>query len=52
MRSAVENAGASYWNASTWIPDPDLFADNLHLAKEGAAEFSKLLARKLVEQQR
>ncbi len=49
-RIAVEDAGATYLNASGWLPDGALFPDHLHFSKEGAHEFSRLLARYLMEQ--
>lgn len=48
-RAAVQRAGASYLNASAWIPDSNLFQDHLHLSKEGARQFSRLLAEHLVQ---
>jgi hypothetical protein len=50
-RLALEGSGATYLNASAWIPDDALFADHLHLSDEGARQFSQLLARQLVHQQ-
>jgi hypothetical protein len=47
-RAAVERAGASYLNASQWVPDADDFQDHLHLAPSGAARFSRLLAEQLL----
>ena len=48
-RAAVESAGAAYLDASAWIPDGHLFADPLHLSKEGGIQFSRLLARRLID---
>jgi hypothetical protein len=47
-RAAVERAGATYLNASTWIPDDQLFDDHLHLSSAGANQFSQLLATHLI----
>ena len=47
-KRAVEQAGAIYLDASTWIPDAALFDDNLHLSKQGATQFSGALAQNLV----
>jgi hypothetical protein len=49
-KAAVESAGAVYINASTWIPGADLFEDPLHLSDEGARQFSRLLAERLLQQ--
>lgn len=49
-RAAVEDAGASYLDASTWIPDASLFEDALHLSKEGGRAFSRRLAQELLRQ--
>lgn len=49
-REAVETAGAGYLNASDWITDSHLFADPLHLSKEGGTLFSHRLAERLLEQ--
>ena len=49
-RLAVESTGATYMNASAWIPEEGLFADHLHLSGEGAKQFSQLLAKHLVQQ--
>lgn len=50
-RSAVEGMGASYLDASRWIPEETLFQDHLHLSKAGAATFSHFLAEYLLSQQ-
>jgi hypothetical protein len=47
-RTAVEEAGAIYVNASDWITDAHLFSDLLHLSKSGGTEFSFHLARHLL----
>lgn len=49
-RLAVEGEGAVYVNASGWVPDAGLFADHLHLSKEGAHRFSQELAQFLIQQ--
>jgi hypothetical protein len=49
-RAAVENAGGAYLNASTWVPDGDLFADSLHLSAQGGIQFSQLLAKHVIEE--
>jgi hypothetical protein len=48
-RRAVESTGASYLDASLWITDEHLFEDHLHLSKEGAKQFSEVLAERLIE---
>jgi len=47
-RLAVEGAGAIYIDASRWIPEEGDFQDHLHLARSGAARFSRLLAEELM----
>jgi len=47
-RLAVERAGATYLNASAWIPSAGLFSDRVHLSEEGATEFSRMLAAYLI----
>lgn len=47
-RLAVERSGATYLNASAWIPGEGLFADRLHLSEEGAGEFSRMAAAYLM----
>jgi hypothetical protein len=49
-RAAVEGAGATYINASNWVPKKELFADRLHLSTEGAKLFSQILATQLTRQ--
>ncbi len=41
----VRDCGADYIVASDWITDPSEFEDPLHLAKSGAIDFSRRLAR-------
>jgi hypothetical protein len=48
-RSAVERMGASYINASAWTLDPSLFVDRMHSSKDGAKQFSRLLARQILQ---
>jgi lysophospholipase L1-like esterase len=50
LRAAVQTEGATYLDASGWIPDADLFADHLHLSKEGAKQFSRHMAEYLLAQ--
>lgn len=47
-RRAVERAGASYLDASHWIPADADFQDHVHLSRSGAAKFSRLLAEQLL----
>jgi len=47
-RLAVERAGAVYIDGSGWVPDEGDFQDHLHLARSGAARFSRLLAEELL----
>jgi hypothetical protein len=44
IREAGQNRGATYLDASQWMPRPDQFADHLHLSDAGATEFSAKLA--------
>jgi hypothetical protein len=48
-RLAVGENGATYLNASAWIPDAGLFSDNLHLSQEGAQRFSQMLTKYLMK---
>lgn len=50
-QAAIEAAGAHYLDASAWVPDSHLFDDHLHLSKEGAKQFSQLLANYLIKLQ-
>jgi hypothetical protein len=47
-RAAIEEAGASYLDASRWVPDESDFQDHFHLSERGAAEFSRKLADELL----
>ena len=47
-RLAVERAGGVYLDASRWIPDASDYQDHLHMARSGAARFSRLLAEGLL----
>jgi len=47
-RQAVERAGASYIDASHWIPEESQFDDHVHLGPSGAVRFSRLLAERLL----
>jgi hypothetical protein len=47
-RAAVESMGATFLDASIWVPDAQLFDDHLHLSKVGANQFSQLLATHLI----
>lgn len=47
-RLAIERAGASYVDASHWLPDDGAFQDHVHLGRSGAAEFSRRLAEELL----
>jgi hypothetical protein len=47
-QQAVESLGASYIDASHWIPSEDQFQDHVHLGPTGAAQFSRLLADRLL----
>ena len=49
-RGAVESAGARFVDASSWVRDDRLFEDHLHLSKQGAKEFSRILAEHLMAQ--
>ena len=48
-REAVLRSGATYLNASDWVSDSNLFADNLHLTKHGAQFFSDRLGAYLTQ---
>jgi len=47
-RQAVERLGASYIDASRWIPDESQFQDHVHLGPSGGAQFTRLLAERLL----
>jgi hypothetical protein len=47
-RQRVERVGASYLNASTWVPDESMFVDHLHLSAAGGRKFSQRLAEFLL----
>lgn len=47
-RAAVESAGATFLDASIWVPDAQLFDDHLHLSRVGANQFSQLMATHLI----
>jgi len=48
IRRAVERAGGTYVNASRWIPNEADFQDHVHLARSGAAKFSRMLAEQIL----
>ncbi len=48
-REAVEREGATFLDASRWIPEDSLFADHVHLTDNGAVKFSRLLASYLIK---
>jgi ribosomal protein S14 len=43
-QAAVESAGATYLDASAWMPDGPLLLDHVHLSRPGGTEFSRRLA--------
>jgi hypothetical protein len=47
-RTAVERAGATYIDASRWIPEEADFQDHLHLSESGGKRFSRLLAEQIL----
>jgi len=48
-RQAVERSGAAYLDASHWIPEETKFQDHIHLGPSGAAQFSRMLAERLIQ---
>ncbi len=48
-RQAVERAGAAYVDASHWVPEESKFQDHIHLGPSGAAQFSRMLAERLID---
>jgi hypothetical protein len=47
LQQMLGDLGATYIDASHWIPDQSAFADPLHLTYEGAQEFSRRLGEYL-----
>ena len=47
-RAALERVGATYIDASRWIPNEGDFQDHVHLSQPGAARFSRMLAEQLL----
>ena len=47
LQQMLGDLGATYIDASHWMPDEDAFADPLHLTYEGAQEFSRRLGEYL-----
>jgi hypothetical protein len=47
-RQAVGRFGASYIDASHWLPDENEFQDHVHMGHSGAVKFSRMLAERLV----
>jgi len=47
-RQAVGRFGASYIDASQWLPDESDFQDHIHLGHSGAVKFSQMLAERLL----
>jgi hypothetical protein len=50
LESMLGELGASYIDASHWMPDESSFADPLHLSWEGSQEFSRRLGEYLREE--
>lgn len=50
LRTMLSQLGASYIDASHWMPDDSSFSDPLHLSYEGSKEFSKRLGASLKAQ--
>ena len=47
MTVMIGSLGATYVNASHWMPDENSFEDPLHLTYAGAQEFSRHLGQYL-----
>jgi len=47
LRQMIQDLGASYIDASHWMPDENSFEDPLHLTYSGAQEFSRRLGEYL-----
>lgn len=45
LRDMLGNLGATYIDASHWMPDESSFADPLHLSWEGSQQFSRRLGK-------